>query len=63
MEARKLEPVDDHDYRYYETEAEPCEYDQPFGWRQLAGLVHPYVWTWIAALWFSLACLILFEAG
>jgi hypothetical protein len=61
MEAHKLDPPE---YQHFHdaTKATPCDFDQPFSWRGLIGLIHPYVWALIAALWLGLACLLLFEA-
>jgi hypothetical protein len=61
MEAHKLDPPD-YEHDHDATKATSCELDQPFSWRILIGLIHPYVWALIAALWLGLACLLLFEA-
>jgi hypothetical protein len=64
MEARKLDQAD-HPSRDYASEqhCEVGELDQPFSWGGLIGLVHPYVWAAIAALWIGLACVVLYEAS
>jgi hypothetical protein len=61
MEARKLNQAD-HLHRDYWI-GQLCGLDQPFSWRGFIGLIHPYVWAAIAALWIGLACLLLYEAG
>ena len=61
MEARKLNQADHPrpDYAIKQLR----ELDRPFSWRGLIGLIHPYVWAAIAAIWIGLACLILYEAS
>jgi hypothetical protein len=59
MEARKLELLD----HSHAPGVGASEVHEPSSMRQVAGLIHPYVWAWIAVLWIGLACLILYEAG
>jgi hypothetical protein len=60
MEARKLNQAD---YPHSDHSIELSGLDQPFSWRGFIGLIHPYVWAAIAALWIGLACLLLYQAG
>ena len=62
MEARRLDPADDY-RRHHAITPELSELDQPFTWRGVISLIHPYVWALIAALWIGLAWLILYEAS
>ena len=59
MEARKLGSAEEPP----SPEAYSTPPDEPFSWRVVLRLIHPYVWALIAALWIGLAWLILYEAG
>ena len=38
-------------------------HQEPFGWRLLFHLIHPSVWALVAALWITVAALVLHEAA